>query len=225
MLREIQEVRKKIAALSEEENDRQRDELEDELLELLKLDEFAKQRIIDYKTDHSNLYNQPDTIILTLDFTSAQTSMDTDFNDCVVVIATQTPLVIPPALAEHLVAAEKPSSFIPKPCDSAMDSEEEEEELLKRPKKPKRTKKEMDEQEIEYAKPRDNLRTDINQYKKRNQLPAVCFHSLLFIQFSLSLFTVRWKRNLIGNHSSHIFIFCRRNATIEDKFLLICNGF
>lgn len=165
MLRSIQDIKKQIAALDEDQV-AERDELESELLEYEKLDEFAKQRIAAYKSDHTNLEQQPNTIILTLDFTSAQTSMENDFNDCVVVIATRLPLLIPPALADHLIAAEEPPAFISK--------SNEIEDVDERPKKQRRTNLEMEAEQIEYPKPRDNLRTAIIDHSKRNQAPRVC---------------------------------------------------
>lgn len=165
-MKAIVQLRKDIADLSDE-NSHERDQLEANLLELIKLDEFAKKRILDYKTDHANLQQQPDTIILTLDFTAAQTSMENDFNDCVVVIATQTPLIIPPALSDYLVIPEQPPAFISKPI--------EEEQVNERPKKSRRTKQEMAEENMVYAQPRDNLRSDIELHKKRNLKPMVCF--------------------------------------------------
>lgn len=91
--------------------------------------------------------------------------MENDFNDCVVVIATQSPLKIPPALVEHLVIPQQPAAFISK--------SKEEEQAEERPKKSRRTKEEMKEEGIVYPKPRDNLRSDIEQHKKRNLKPAV----------------------------------------------------
>ncbi len=169
-MKAIVQLKNEIAELAEEEEQR-RDELEEELLQLVKLDEFAKKRIVDYKTDHTNLQQQPDTIILTLDFTSSQTSMQDDFNDCVVVIATQLPLIIPPALAGHLVVPEEPPAFIAKPSESNSVDEE----ITERTKKSRRTKQEMAAGSIVYPKPRDNLRTDIELHKKRNIKPIVCF--------------------------------------------------
>lgn len=165
MLRSIQDIKKQIAALDEDQV-AERDALEAELLEYQKLDEFAKQRIAAYQRDHTNLEQQPNTIILTLDFTSAQTSMENDFNDCVVVIATRLPLLIPAALADHLIAAEEPPAFISKPNEIEDENE--------RPKKQRRTKLEMEAEQIEYPKPRDNLRTVILDHSKRNQAPRVC---------------------------------------------------
>lgn len=213
-------MRKEIQALEEDEVNK-RDALEAELLQLIKLDEFAKKRILAYKTDHANLQHQPETIILTLDFTSAQTSMETDFNDCVVVIATQVPLVIPPALAGHLIAAEEPPAFIAKP-DVENEGESEE-----RPKKARRTKQEMEADGIVYAKPRDNLRSYIEEYSKRNQAPRVCIFCYEFLVFSLNSLlcsSVRKKWLLNGSHALLIFIFCLARWRIEVKFLRICNG-
>lgn len=165
ILKAIVQLRNEIAELTDDDEMQQRDELETELLELIKLDEFAKKRIADYKTDHANLQQQSDTLILTLDFTSTQTSMQDDFNDCVVVIASQLPLKIPPALVDHLVVPEQPPTFVSKP--SAEESE------IERPKKSRRTKEEMVLEKIVYPKPKDNLRSDIESYKKRNLKPVV----------------------------------------------------
>jgi hypothetical protein len=175
----MNEVRKQIIDLESDEH-KKRDELEKRLLELTKLDEFAIQRLNAYKSDHANLQQQPDTVILSLDFTSAQTSMSDDFNDCIVVIATATPLPIPDALNQHLVVAEKPPSFVPKPELRESDNNNNGPK-----KKARRTKLEMIEQKIQYPKPNANLRTDIANHKKRFELPVVC-------HFSIHLYCVRY---------------------------------
>lgn len=154
-------MRREIEALTDDDVDK-RDELEETLLELLKIDEFGEQRIIAYQNDHKDLERQPDTIVLSLDFTSSQTSMSDDFNDCIVVIATQAPLIIPSVLSDHLIAKEKPSQFLFKARDDDDDSEE-----LERPKKARRTKDEMLRDNIQYPKPKPNLNSDLAAHRNR----------------------------------------------------------
>lgn len=159
----------------DEDDDERRDELELELLELQKEDEFGKQRIRDYQKDHKDLETQPDTIILSLDFTSTQTTMADDFNDCVIVFATQSPLVIPAVLSEYLIAREQPSSFLFKDNNSDESDEQagEEKEDIERPKKTRRTKEEMTRDNIQYPKPNDNHVSDVKLHKKRLQVKKV----------------------------------------------------
>lgn len=188
MRREITEVRKKIAELGPEDIGK-RDDLEKSLLELIKLDEFATRRMNAYKADHANLQQQLDTIILTLDFTSAQTSMTDDFNDCVVVVATATPLPIPAGLSGHLVVAEQPPSFVAKPNLSEKTDESDINDVPQ--KRARRTKEQMIDQQIEYPKPKDNLRTDIENHIRRLELPIVCYLYLERLYFLSNLFRLQ----------------------------------
>ena len=92
--------------------------LPDDVRDLKVKDEFAKNRIEAYRRDHESLEHEEDTLVLTVDFTSSQTRMDTTFVSMVAALATREPMELPGEMLDPKVVPSQPigkRSFVLEP--------------------------------------------------------------------------------------------------------------
>ena len=132
-----------------------------ELADLEEQDRFAKERIKLYCQSHRNLEHEEKTCVVSLDFTAAQTSMQSKFCDFVVVVATHSPISIPPTMLDQKIIPSTPPSL----------KGHEQLVIDNSQKKKRRTKKEM--MDVERPPVMPNLRDDIITYHKKKKMPVV----------------------------------------------------
>jgi len=91
--------------------------LKNEHVALKQDDEFAKDRIQEYRLAHKQLENDSDTLVATFDFTANQTSMEDKFVDFVIIVATQKPITISESLTDSRIFPIQPPSIRGLPVD------------------------------------------------------------------------------------------------------------
>lgn len=80
------------------------------MAELEKNLQFCKERKKYYRDCHLQLQGNPKKMIVTADFTAAQTGMQDKFSNFVVVVCTDGPLYVPLTLVNESIEPEKPQS-------------------------------------------------------------------------------------------------------------------
>lgn len=112
---ELADLRQKVDRLRTLDRELDEDELLENLqkrINTLEKDaEFAQQRKKKYREAHTDLQYESDSMVITMDFSAEQTSMSSKFHELVFVLATATPLELPPSLREAEIPTTRPISL------------------------------------------------------------------------------------------------------------------